>query len=148
MIVQFKGKYFFLSNFYKRFFVYDRISYNSVEAAFQAQKTLDESERFLEFSGTISPSKAKQKGRRVNLRPDWEEVKVPIMKDIVREKFKQNDDLMRRLLIDTGNEELVEGNYWGDTFWGVDLKTNEGENHLGIILMELRDEFRKEKYGL
>ena len=66
------------------------------------------------------------------------------MKDIVREKFKQNDDLMRMLLIDTGNEELVEGNYWGDSFWGVDLKTNEGENHLGIILMELRDEFRKE----
>ena len=144
MIVQFRGNYFFLSNFYERFFVYDGISYNSAEAAFQAQKTLDKSKRFLEFSGNLPPIEAKRKGRKVNLRPDWEEVKVQIMKDVVREKFKQNDDLMRMLLIDTGDEELIEGNYWGDSFWGVNLKTNEGENHLGIILMELRDEFRKE----
>lgn len=143
MVVQFRGKYFFLSNFYERSFIYDGIRYGSVEAAFQAQKTLDVFERENLFS-KATPKEAKYYGRRIKLRPDWEEVKLSIMKDIVREKFNQHEDLKRRLLLDTGNGELIEGNYWGDSFWGINLKTNEGENHLGIILMELREEFGKE----
>ena len=66
------------------------------------------------------------------------------MEDIVRAKFTQNQDMKQQLLA-TGNLVLVEGNGWHDTFWGVDLKTGEGENHLGRILMQVREELREER---
>ena len=56
-------------------------------------------------------------------------------------KFTQNPDLAKRLL-DTGDEILEEGNTWHDTYWGVDLKTGEGKNMLGSILMRVRNELR------
>lgn len=60
------------------------------------------------------------------------------MWEILRAKFKQHPELAA-MLIATGDAELVEGNTWGDTFWGRDLATGHGENHLGRLLMELRD---------
>ena len=81
-------------------------------------------------------------GRRVKLRPDWEQVKVGLMEEIVRAKFTQNEDLKQRLLA-TGDKRLAEGNTWGDTFWGVDLRSGRGENHLGRILMRVRDELKE-----
>lgn len=77
----------------------------------------------------------------VDLRSDWEAVKVTVMEEIVRAKFTQNEDLKWRLLT-TGDACLEEGNTWHDTFWGVDAKTGEGLNHLGRILMKVRDELR------
>ena len=65
------------------------------------------------------------------------------MTNIVFEKFQQNPLLAKRLL-ETGDCMLQEGNYWKDLFWGVDLKTGEGENHLGKILMELREIYKRE----
>ena len=64
------------------------------------------------------------------------------MKRICIAKFEQNPDLKEKLLA-TGNKTLIEGTWWKDTFWGIDLKTGQGQNHLGQILMEIRDEFRK-----
>ena len=61
------------------------------------------------------------------------------MEEIVRAKFTQNEEL-KRLLLATGDKRLAEGNTWGDTFWGVDLRSGRGENHLGIILMRVREE--------
>lgn len=61
------------------------------------------------------------------------------MRDIVHIKFSSNDDL-REALINTGSEELVEGNYWGDTFWGQS-PVGTGQNNLGKILMEIRNAF-------
>ena len=87
------------------------------------------------------PSKAKSKGHQVQLRPDWEDVKVGIMEEIVRAKFRQNPILASWLLA-TGDRKLIEGNTWHDVCWGVDAKTCEGENHLGKILMKIRDELR------
>lgn len=82
---------------------------------------------------------AKRQGRQVALREDWEEVKVGLMEEVVRAKFFQNPDLGKRLLA-TGDTPLVEGNTWGDTCWGVDTRTGQGENHLGLILMKIRGE--------
>ena len=81
-------------------------------------------------------------GGEVFLRPDWEEVKVGIMEEIVRAKFTQHPELAARLLA-TGDKVLVEGNHWGDTCWGVDTRTGQGENHLGKILMKVREELRQ-----
>ena len=78
-------------------------------------------------------------GRQVQLRPDWEQVKDGIMEEIVHAKFFQIEPFARKLVA-TGNAELIEGNTWGDTYWGVDLHTMQGQNKLGKILMKIRDE--------
>ena len=80
-----------------------------------------------------------QEGKKVALRRDWEAVKDDIMEEVVREKFLQNPELLR-LLLDTGDTELTEGNRWHDTYWGVDIFSGQGLNRLGEILMKLRAE--------
>lgn len=66
------------------------------------------------------------------------------MYQIIKDKFTRNPDLRKKLL-ETGNEELIEGNWWHDTYWGVDIKTGKGQNKLGKILMKVREELRKEQ---
>lgn len=135
MIDSFRGQYSFLSNFYESDIIYDGIRYSSAEAAFQAQKTFSLSER--RAISLLAPLKAKKAGGRVALRGDWEDVKLDIMYRICMAKFTQNENL-RQLLIATLDEELIEGNDWGDCFWG---KVNGvGENNLGKILMKVRDD--------
>lgn len=141
----FRGWHGFLSNFYEVPVEYDGIIYGSVEAAFQAQKCIDDEEK-RKFSD-LRPVKAKKAGMRVPLRKDWEDVKLEIMKALVQAKFTQNSELAQRLL-STGEAELIEGNDWNDLFWGVDLRTGQGENHLGRILMKIREEIRKEGHIL
>ncbi|MBQ6256022.1 MAG: DUF1768 domain-containing protein [Clostridia bacterium] len=133
-------QYRFLSNFYEAHVLYGGLVYGSNEAAFQAQKCVTEEEKvqFTEFG----PGKSKGVGRRVQLRPDWEDVKTGIMEEIVRAKFTQHQELAARLLA-TGDKVLVEGNHWGDTCWGVDTRTGQGENRLGKILMKVREELKK-----
>ncbi len=142
MIDRFKEEYSFLSNFYKAPIVYKGISYQNNEAAFQAQKCIDESEKE-QFSLINNPVIAKRMGRKVKLRSDWESVKVDIMLDIVRCKFDSHPELKKKLL-ETGDEILVEGNNWNDTFWGVSLKTGKGRNVLGNILMKQREAYKEE----
>ena len=130
-IDEFRGKYFFLSNFYNVKVTYDGLTYLNNEAAFQAQKNPERAKEFL----NLNPSEAKRLGRRVKLRTDWEDVKDDIMVEIVENKFFQNKDLMQKLL-DTKDEELIEGNTWNDKYWGV--CNGKGKNMLGKILMNLR----------
>lgn len=138
MISEFRGKYFFLSNFYSCTVTYNGVTYSNTEAAFHAQKC---PARCREFS-KLNPSEAKRLGRKVSLRKDWETVKDGIMHDIVKAKFTQNPDLQKKLL-DTGTQELVEGTTWHDTYWGIDLNTGEGKNKLGKILMDIRSELSR-----
>ena len=86
-IKQFREDFFFLSNFYECPVTYKQLDYTNNEAAFQAQKCTSDAEK-IQFT-KLNPSEAKKLGRRVNLRKDWEAVKVKIMEDIVREKFTQ-----------------------------------------------------------
>ena len=134
--------YEFLSNFYTAPVTYQGLTFQNNEAAFQAQKTLDESEK-LQFT-EYGPGKSKGIGRQVALRPDWEEVKNGIMYEIVLAKFTQNLELADKLLA-TGDKVLVEGNRWNDTHWGVNIQTGQGKNHLGKILMRVRTELSKRK---
>ena len=83
----FKGQYFFLSNFYPSFVTYNGLDYLSSEAAYQAQKTLDENTR-IKFT-KMTASASKRRGRLINIRNDWEQIKFNIMADIVYNKFKQ-----------------------------------------------------------
>lgn len=137
MIDGFFGEYRFLSNFWNAPVTYEGITYQNNECAFQAMKTLDMEER-MSFAD-LTPNEGKRKGRRVTLRKDWEEVKTDIMLDICRAKFSQNEELRTKLLA-TGDEYLQETNTWNDTCWGV--CRGKGENRLGKILMQVREELR------
>ena len=139
-IDSFQGKYYFLSNFYETPVTHDGIAYKNNEAAFQAQKTLDMKKR-LEFA-SLNASEAKKLGRQVSLRPDWEKVKVQVMKDVVYAKFSQHKELADKL-ISTEDAYLEEGNDWGDRVWGT--VDGAGANLLGQILMDTRKILIKEK---
>lgn len=130
-INEFRGDYFFLSNFYEIPVTYNRITYQNSEAAFQAQKTFLNRERFTD----LKPSQAKKLGLKVDLRPDWEEIKYGVMFEVVLSKFEQHPDLLQKLL-DTGDAHLEEGNTWGDRTWGT--VKGKGKNQLGNILMYIR----------
>lgn len=127
----------FLSNFYFVDVRYDGWKYRTVEHAFQAAKTLD-----LERRDTIKscrqPDLARSYGRAAHLRDGWEEMKRDVMLDLLRQKY-QRPDLKERLLA-TGDDSLVEWNTWGDTYWGI--CAGHGENWLGILTMQVRDELR------
>lgn len=139
-ILGFFKEYRFLSNFYqlKNPIVLDSISFPTVEHVYQASKTLDLDKR-MEFS-LLTAGQAKKLGQTVELRPDWESIKLDIMEALVRSKFRTNKDLAD-LLIQTGDVYLEETNTWNDTFWGV--CNGVGENHLGKILMKVRGELCK-----
>lgn len=133
-IDRFTGEHAFLSNFYSAPVEYEGVMYPTVEHAFQAQKTLDQDERLL-IKAQMKPADAKRRGRDVALRADWEDVKDEIMGALVLDKFVRHPRLRERLLA-TGDRELIEGNTWGDTYWGV--CGGEGKNQLGRILMRVR----------
>ncbi len=135
MIGEFKGEFYFLSNFYESDVTYGGITYRNNEAAFQAQKTTNKFIR-MKFH-QLNPSDAKKLGRQVHLREDWEQIKDQVMYEICKAKFEQNPDLRAKLLA-TGDEILVEGNTWGDRIWGA--VHGVGENRLGRILMRVRSE--------
>jgi ribA/ribD-fused uncharacterized protein len=128
-IDRFDGEYHFLSNF----FPLGSLAVTS-EHWFQAMKTTDFREQLLVL-GQPTPGKAKRVGRKVSLRPDWDDIKVDVMSHCVVQKFMQHPELAA-LLEATGDAELIEGNIWNDTFWGV--CRGKGENNLGKILMEVR----------
>ncbi len=140
MIDAFTGRYSFLSNFSAAQVLLDGLPYVSVEHAYQAAKTIDSAQREAIRALTgYQAGMAKKMGRRVTMRPEWDEVKVDVMTDLVRQKFTAHVSLRAKLLA-TGDTRLVEGNHWNDTFWGV--CRGEGENHLGKILMKVREELR------
>lgn len=146
-INSFSNEYQFLSNFYSAEVVHEGITYKNSEAAFQAAKTKDFRLR-REFS-ELNPSQAKLKGRHIELRGDWEQVKDNIMYEIVKDKFTRNSNL-RNLLMKTNAAVLIEGNWWHDNYWGdcncEKCQNKEGKNTLGKILMRVRDELRIEAF--
>jgi len=140
VIDRFFGDYIFLSNFYLHPVHYAGETYPSVEHAFQAAKTLNLAWRE-RIRRAPMPKDAKRLGHRVPLRPDWEQHKVAAMSTLVQAKFA--DPLLVAKLQSTGDALLVEGNTWGDRFWGVDRRTGLGLNHLGRILMAVREAQRR-----
>ena len=132
-ISEFVGEYYFLSNFYSAPVTCFGYTFQNNEAAFQAAKCPIRMQEFC----NLNPSEAKRLGRRVHLRVDWEDIKDGVMYEVCKAKFFQNPDIACRL-INTGTAYLVEGNTWGDRVWGV--CDGVGENRLGKILMEIRDE--------
>lgn len=137
MIGPFKNQYEFLSNFAPSIIFYDGFVYPTVEHAFQASKTMDYNMR-KSISEAKTPGQAKRLGRHLVLRPYWADIKIRVMTDLVTKKFAIHE--LRMKLLETGDEELVEKNFWNDIFWGI--CNGIGENNLGKILMNIRENIR------
>ena len=144
-ITSFRNKYNFLSNFYLIDIEYNGLIFKSVEHAYQALKA-DNYNDMIYVKDSETPSIAKKRGRIIKIRPDWNNVKISIMKDLLNKKFQ--DEYLKNKLLKTSNFKLIEGNDWGDTFWGVDNNTGKGKNNLGILLTKIRNNLNKKQNKL
>lgn len=132
-IDRFDGENDFLSNFFVG------VDGFCVENHYQAAKT-DNPEWAARILAAPTPGKSKKLGRQCPIRPTWEEEKIPVMRALLVVKFSRNE-LMARLQA-TGDADLIEGNWWGDTFWGV--CRGQGHNHLGRLLVWVREMGRRD----
>lgn len=146
-ITRFEGKYDFLSNFYMADIEItspktgEVLEFPSTEHAYQAFKTLDLL-WFERIRTAETPADAKRFGKKCPMRDDWDQIKDKVMLHVCRAKFNQHPDLAAKLL-ETGDRELIEGNWWNDTYWGV--CKGVGLNKLGQTLMRIREELRSSK---
>ena len=144
----------FLSNFAPAVVEFEGVNYATVEHAYQAAKTRYVDKRVvfsLDFNPNLTPGTAKKIGRNIELRDDWEKIKVPIMRGLLLQKFSNVDRKLK--LLKTGDAYLEEGNWWHDIFWGVCHHKMEGKtcrelehkpfggNHLGYLLMDVRTHY-------
>lgn len=137
-IDRFIGPYAWLSNFHYepgQRILLDSRPYPTVEHAYQAAKSFDNHYR-AKIALIFDPGVAKRWAKRnVVYRPDWPDVKIDLMRNLLRKKF--NNIRLCRLLLETGDAEIIEGNTWNDVYWGV--CNGVGRNHLGELIMEIRD---------
>jgi len=151
MIDKFDGRYNFLSNFYPAKIEHQGITYPTLEHYYVSMKVKNDQQIDGKYITMIDcreliakmpdPAKVKQFGKIIKVRKDWDDVKLDVMLWGIREKFKHQD--LKEMLLATDDEELVEGNYWHDNFFGVCTCGpcyGQGQNNLGKILMKVRME--------
>lgn len=136
MIDSFRGKNRFLSNFHMTPVTVDGLTYPSSEHAYMAQKCDDPYWKTRCQNPKVTAKDIKKASYTVKLVPNWDNNRLEQMEKVLTAKFTQNDHL-QRLLVDTADQELIEGNAHKDTFWGV--CEGIGENHLGNLLMKIRE---------
>ena len=140
MISSFTDNHRFLSNFYPCVIAYDGITYPSNEHYYVAMKTTDPVLR-KKISEVTTAGKVKRFGRDMEIRADWEDVRLQVMLYGLRQKF--SDPVLNKMLKDTGDAQLIEGNSWHDNFFGscgCSSCGDVGDNHLGRLLMQVRSE--------
>ena len=142
-ILGFKGKNSWASNFAPvEVFVSDiprfKMRCHSTEMGYQLSKTVNPGERLLILILGKTPGQCKRLGRMITLRSDWDKVRIPIMEDLLRQKF--TNPFYKAKLLDTGICYIEETNHWNDTFWGV--CNGVGENMMGKLLMKIRADLR------
>jgi len=153
MIDKFEGRYVFLSNFYPCKIEHKGITYPSVEHYYVAMKVTEmqlidgnyyTAADFREMLPKIKePGDVKKLGQRIKVRKDWDDKKLEFMNWAVRQKFKE--ETLSEMLLSTGDQELIEGNWWHDNFYGscsCSKCGNKGDNNLGKILMSVREELK------
>jgi len=144
VINSFTGQYKEFSNFYPVIVNLEGLNYTTVEHAYQAAKSTEFF--FRKLIASLSSDKAglaKKRGRTIKLRPNWEEKKIHIMRDLLIQKF--NQEPFKTKLLKTEDAMIIEGNYWHDNIWGQcycnkKCKNIEGQNWLGRLLMDIRSE--------
>lgn len=163
VINRFRGRYDYLSNFSLAWVEFERLPFRTAEHAFVAGKTTDmQIRRWISQGRTVTdargqkynltyPGPTKRYGKTIELRDSWNSLRDGIMLQVLRDKFRRNPKLRRKLL-QTGIVQLVEGNYWHDNYWGICFCEKcygiHGENRLGETLMQVRSEFRQQENAL
>lgn len=139
-ITSFTGEYDWLSNFYPCKIKYHGYEFLCLEGAYQLCKLPDEmvNDHIKEYA-ILTGAQAKKKAKLLPIREDFHIKKYEIMRFLISLKFQ--DPVLKAKLINTGDCELIEGNWWGDTYWGI--CNGNGHNYLGKILMELRSNFKE-----
>jgi len=143
--MRFRGEYSFLSNFqyFDKPMQYGDLTFPTNEHFYVAMKTLDQD---LRKQVSIHPCKGlKAFGNTLPLREDWDDIKLKVMEYGLRYKFSRSNPKLRKMLVATRGVEIVEGNWWNDDYWGFCLKTGQGENNLGKLIMKIRDEIIEEE---
>lgn len=143
MIDSFRGQYAWLSNMTPVKIIYDGIEYPSVEHAYMSAKSHNMEWKSRCADGQISARQIKAESRGIFVIENWHDIKLDVMRECINQKFSQEP--YKTQLEETGDLYIQEGNWWNDTFWGVVIKTGIGENNLGKLIMEKRDENRKIK---
>jgi ribA/ribD-fused uncharacterized protein len=149
MIDSFKGKYGFLSNFAMADVEFDSFDFISVEHAYQYAKCMDPA-YFILFNSQVTSADAKKNGRKVKMTDDWEARKFTVMFMLLQQKFSDKNPELKKALLETAGERLVEGNYWHDNTWGSCTCAkcgNKGENRLGVMLMQIRNDLDWDRFN-
>ena len=144
-ITSFQGDYRFLSNFWPCYIEWQGLVYPSLEHAYAASKTDDPAVK-IRIRSCSTPGDAKEflTGHDMTPTASWTiERKLQVMEELLFRKFSGKEPLLTRALMWTGDAELIEGNDWGDSFWGV--CNGRGENNLGRLLMKVREALFEEK---
>lgn len=143
MIVEFKNNCGWLSNFAPVKITLNGREYPSVEHAYMSAKSEDQ--EWKDFcASNVSAGTVKRKSKELKLNKNWGQHKLLVMNKCLEQKF--NQEPFKTLLLNTGDEQIVEGNWWGDEFWGVNLQTGEGQNMLGKMIMDIRDKISEKKF--
>ncbi len=137
MIREFQGNKRWLSNFAPVEIKLDGLIFPSVEHAYMSAKSDDIKWKKFCSNAKNTAGKVKRASKNIELVQNWDTKKLDVMKECIRQKFLQEP--YKTKLLATGKQHIQEGNRWNDKFWGVCLKTNKGENHLGKMIMQMRD---------
>jgi ribA/ribD-fused uncharacterized protein len=133
----FFGRSRWLSNFVPARVLLDGVEYPSVEHAYQAAKSLLPYQR-QKIGRLATALEAKRAGKSLTISPCWNSRKLAVMRGLLEQKFALEP--YRTQLLNTGTAQIVETNYWKDCYWGV--CNGVGENHLGRLLMEVRQQLQ------
>lgn len=138
-----EGELGYLANYSPHGFSIDHVFYKTAEHFYQASK-FDDPVLREKIISCETPREAACIGRdRMNPRiPNFKEKKLDVMYQGVLEKFRQNPAICDKLL-KTGNEEIREMTDQ-ESYWGMGPHM-DGENHMGQILMKVREQLRKER---
>ena len=140
---KFMGKWIYnwFSNFNPSSMMIDGKEWPSVENYYQAMKTTNPT--LQEAIRLVPPSESKKLGKKLTIRPDWEEIKVQVMLTALKAKWSLPE--WKQKLLSTNDEVIVEWNNWGDRIWGATDKDCKGQNILGCLLMQIREELKADE---
>jgi len=138
MIKEFQNEYRWLSNFAPVDIVLNGRIFSSVEHAYMSEKSDDLSWKETCANSLYTAGQIKKLSGGIVLKSGWDDIKLSVMERCLRQKFNQNP--YKAKLMKTKYEHIQEGNMWNDKFWGVCLKTGKGENNLGKLIMQIREE--------
>ncbi len=141
MIKEFQDEFRWLSNFAPVKIVLDGVEFPSVEHAYQSAKSDDVEWKKFCSNPSNTAQDVKRQSQSITLKENWNDIKREVMAECVNQKF--NQEPYKTKLLETGTQHIQEGNTWNDKFWGVCLKTNKGENHLGKLIMDVRSALAK-----